>query len=118
MPTDFEQKVIASCFDQFQINKLHFVVVHVSPLAISLELVPTSLTFIAKHDTVKSCGSAFYKPNGDLLLGCEGAVMILKQGTDKAVEASESEGNDNTYVIEHMNDLMVLMGNNLNLYGL
>ena len=68
---------------------------------------PTSLTFKSEHDTNGSCYSAFYKKDGDLLLGCSSGVGLLGH-RDNQITKYDTEHDGLTSLVEHHRNVFLL----------
>ena len=68
---------------------------------------PTSLTFKSEHDTYGSCYSAFYKEDGDLLLGCSGGVGHVRHRDKKITKYDTGQWRVSS-VVEHHRNVFIL----------
>jgi len=78
-------------------------------LNLSLVTVPSSLTFISEHETDGSCYSANHRQDGDILIGTDNGIQLLKQRHHKLTEYSTSEDGV-TGVIKALQNVFILHG--------
>ena len=93
---------------------LHFVLTYLSvdnhfPFNIDLVNTPTSLTFISEHPTGSSCYSADYREDGDLLLGSQDGVRLLRR-EDMQMIRYDTNVSEVTSVVEHHRNVFILHG--------
>jgi len=69
--------------------------------------VPYSLTFISEHKTTSQCMSACYKQNGDLLVGADGGLYVLRRGESK-LSLCRTDIKSVTSVVEHHHNVFIL----------
>jgi len=77
---------------------------------VSLVTVPSSLTFISEHKTSSQCVSTCYKQNGDLLVGTDGGLYVLRRGESK-VSLCRTGFDSVTSVVEHHQNVFILHKN-------
>ena len=68
---------------------------------------PTSLTFISEHPTGSSCYSADYREDGDLLLGSQDGVRLLRR-EDMQMIRYDTNVIRVTSILEHCRNIFVL----------
>jgi len=81
-------------------------------LGLSLVTVPSSLTFISEHKTTNQCMAACYRQNGDLLVGTNNGLYVLRRGENWLSLCSTDVKSVTSVVENHQNVFTLHTANN------